>query len=342
MVSVRIALLLVAACAAGAVVGNVKPLHAPLSNDVINYINSIDTTWKAGHNARFDNVPVHVLKNMMGVHPDHEKYMPTEVVVHSDDVVNDLPATFDARTQWPQCPSIKEIRDQSACGSCWALGAVEAMTDRICVQSNGTQQVHLSAEDLVDCCVIICGMGCNGGFPGMAWFYWVHFGIVSGGNYNTNEGCMPYSLESCEHHINGTLPPCGDVKGTPKCNRQCREGSNLQYRQDKHKGKKSYKVNRDAKQIMAEIQQSGPVEAAFTVFADFPSYKSGVYKHESGGQLGGHAVKILGWGNENGSDYWLVANSWNADWGDMGFFKIRRGNDECGIESNIIGGTPAL
>ena len=42
----------------------------------------------------------------------------------------------------------------------------------------------------------------------------------------------------------------------------------------------------------------GPVEAAFTVYADFPTYKSGVYKHMSGKELGGHAIKIIGWGTE--------------------------------------------
>uniref|UniRef100_A0A8W8NDP1 Peptidase C1A papain C-terminal domain-containing protein n=3 Tax=Ostreidae TaxID=6563 RepID=A0A8W8NDP1_MAGGI len=56
----------------------------------------------------------------------------------------------------------------------------------------------------------------------------------------------------------------------------------------------------------------------------------------------GHAIKILGWGTENGDDYWLVANSWNPDWGDQGFFKILRGQDECGIESQISAGEPKL
>ncbi|XP_006820753.2 cathepsin B-like [Saccoglossus kowalevskii] len=93
---------------------------------------------------------------------------------------------------------------------------------------------------------------------------------------------------------------------------------------------------------MAEIQKYGPVEGAFTVYADFPSYKSGVYQHETGEALGGHAIKILGWGNEDGHDYWLVANSWNEDWGDQGFFKILRGVDECGIESQITAGSPKL
>ena len=43
-----------------------------------------------------------------------------------------------------------------------------------------------------------------------------------------------------------------------------------------------------------------------------------MYQRVSGAFLGGHAVKILGWGEENGTPYWLVANSWNSDWGDKG------------------------
>ena len=44
----------------------------------------------------------------------------------------------------------------------------------------------------------------------------------------------------------------------------------------------------------------------------------GVYQHVTGGVLGGHAVKMLGWGVEDGTPYWLIANSWNTDWGDNG------------------------
>lgn len=83
---------------------------------------------------------------------------------------------------------------------------------------------------------------------------------------------------------------------------------------------------------------NGPVEVAFTVYADFPTYKSGVYSYTTGAELGGHAVKMLGWGTENGVDYWLIANSWNNGWGDNGFFKIKRGTNECGIESEVVAG----
>jgi len=45
---------------------------------------------------------------------------------------------------------------------------------------------------------------------------------------------------------------------------------------------------------------------------------------------GGHAIKILGWGNESGLDYWLVANSWGAAWGEEGYFRIKVGS--CNID----------
>jgi len=213
------------------------------------------------------------------------------------------------------------------------------MSDRICVASGGKKSVHLSAEDLLTCCGFRCGMGCNGGFPKSAWQYFKTHGIVTGGQYGSKQGCQPYVLPSCEHHVPGNKPPCtGDTK-TPKCVKECEPSYNSTYQQDKHFGKSVYGVS-GADNIMKEIMSNGPVEAAFTVYADFPNYKSGVYQHKSGGELGGHAIKILGWGVENGTPYWLVANSWNPDWGSQGFFKILRGRNECGIEREVVAGLP--
>lgn len=68
---------------------------------------------------------------------------------------------------------------------------------------------------------------------------------------------------------------------------------------------------------------------------------TGVYKHVSGKFIGGHAIRILGWGIENNTPYWMVANSWNSEWGDKGLFKIFRGSNECYIEQNVYAGIPA-
>ena len=56
--------------------------------------------------------------------------------------------------------------------------------------------------------------------------------------------------------------------------------------------------------------------------------------------MGGHAVRIIGWGVENGVKYWLIINSWNSYWGDKGTIKMRRGVNECGIEDNVVAGIP--
>ncbi|XP_038165547.1 cathepsin B isoform X2 [Arvicola amphibius] len=182
--------------------------------------------------------------------------------------------------------------------------------------------------------------GCNGGYPSGAWNFWIKKGLVSGGLYNSHVGCLPYTIPPCEHHVNGTRPQCTGEGDTPRCTKSCEAGYSPSYKEDKHYGYTSYSVSNSEKEIMAEIYKNGPVEGAFTVFSDFLTYKSGVYKHEAGDMMGGHAIRILGWGVENGVPYWLVANSWNVDWGDNGLFKILRGEDHCGIESEIVAGIP--
>ncbi|XP_039604384.1 cathepsin B-like isoform X1 [Polypterus senegalus] len=313
----------------------ILPHFEPLSPDLINYINKLNTTWKAGQN--FQNADINYVKKLCGTFLDGPKL---PIMVEFAGKI-ELPVNFDSREQWPNCPTIKEIRDQGSCGSCWAFGATEAMSDRICVHSNGKVSVEISAEDLLSCCGFECGMGCNGGYPSGAWQYWTEKGLVSGGLYDSHVGCRPYSIPPCEHHVNGSRPPCtGEGGNTPKCEKKCEDGYTPSYKNDKHYGSQSYNVPADESQIMTEIYKNGPVEGAFTVYEDFLMYKTGVYKHVSGQAVGGHAIKILGWGVDNGTPYWLAANSWNTDWGDNGFFKILRGEDHCGIESMIVAGIP--
>lgn len=141
--------------------------------------------------------------------------------------------------------------------------------------------------------------------------------------------------------MNGTRPSCeGEGGKTPKCVHKCRAGYKPTYDEDKHYGSKSYSIGQKPVEIQKEIFTNGPVEAAFTVFEDLIMYKDGVYQHVHGKALGGHAIRILGWGVDNGTPYWLIANSWNTDWGNNGFFKILRGQDHCGIESSISAGIP--
>ncbi|EYC28865.1 hypothetical protein Y032_0007g3465 [Ancylostoma ceylanicum] len=66
------------------------------------------------------------------------------------------------------------------------------------------------------------------------------------------------------------------------------------------------------------------------------------FLHKQGGMTGAHAVKIIGWGKENDVPYWLVANSWNTDWGEDGYFRILRGENHCDIEKAVVVGLPRL
>lgn len=219
------------------------------------------------------------------------------------------------------------------------------MSDRVCIASKGKIKADISAEDLVSCCGLFnwppCGFGCKGGFPSGAWSFWKSSGLVTGGLYN-GTGCRPYSISPCSHHTKSPLPDCSkDLAETPKCTKECNKGYAKEYSNDKVFASKVYKVS-GVEQIMTEIMNNGPVEADYQVYADFPNYKSGVYQRHSEEHLGGHAIKIIGWGKENGVDYWLCTNSWNKYWGDQGYFKIRRGTNECDIENDINAGIPAL
>lgn len=85
-----------------------------------------------------------------------------------------------------------------------------------------------------------------------------------------------------------------------------------------------------------ELFEKGPFVAIFKVYDDFFTYSSGIYSHITGRYVGNHAVKIVGYGTENGTDYWIVANSWGTEWGEKGYVRIMRGKNVCDIENLIF------
>ena len=104
--------------------------------------------------------------------------------------------------------------------------------------------------------------------------YWVKEGVVTGGQYGSSQGCQQYLIPHCSHHEPGPYPNCSGGSHTPKCTETCEEGYPKTYEQDKHYGKTAYNV-RGVEEIMTEIMTNGPVEGVFTVYSDFPTYKSG-------------------------------------------------------------------
>lgn len=312
---------------------------------IIEEVNQPGRSWTAGVNRRFDGASYDYVRTLLGSLEDNlPNQAKLQVIEHAVDATA-IPTAFDWRKEAlaSKCPSLNEVRDQSNCGSCWAFGASEAATDRICIQTNGATNAHISAEDFLSCCSS-CGFGCGGGYPSMAWNWLSNTGAVTGGNYNDTAWCYAYTFPICDHHTTGQYIPCTSLPSysTPKCQNACDKNSTYTttYAKDKHVFKNSYSIKQDVATIQTEIQNHGPIEVSFTVYEDFESYTGGVYYHTTGSNLGGHAVKMLGWGHDNASglDYWIVANSWNEDWGEAGFFRIKRGNNECGIEASGVAG----
>lgn len=316
--------LLVVAAFAGKISNNISfkqvDLNKPVINsEIIKQVNSdASSSWVAGASSRFNGMSLGDFTRLLGVKKSGDKLPMKEEVK-----VGAIPASFDARTNWPGC--IGPILDQGHCGSCWAFGAVESLSDRFCIQSKGATNVSLSEQLLVSC--DDSNDGCDGGDPITAWQYLKSHGTVT-------TACYPYDMGTCHH------PGCSEWS-TPSCNTTCQDGSS--FSKVTYKASSAYSVSSKVAQIQTEIMTNGPVEVSFAVYEDFANYQSGVYVHKTGSELGLHAVKNIGWGTDsNGVDYWIIQNSWNTAWGMDGYFLIRRGTDECGIEDDVVGGLAKL
>lgn len=317
-------------------------------HSIANEVNAMQTTWKAAVHPRFANATVASLKTLLGSFvPGDSEYLAPELERTSFPSAA-IPEAFDVRTAFPQCAAITgRVRDQSNCGSCWAFSSTESFNDRMCIKTGDAKTV-LSPEDTVSCCSgfsCAMSMGCNGGQPSGAWSWFTKTGVSTGLDFadvNKGTSCKPYSMQTCAHHTEppAGMPACTDVQSytTPRCTSSCSDSAyGVSYSNDKHKASSSYSI-KGVSNIQQELMEKGSISVAFTVYEDFETYTSGIYQHKTGRSLGGHAVKLVGWGVENGTPYWTIINSWNDSWGEKGAFRIIRGKDECGIESAAVAG----
>lgn len=313
--------------------------------------------WNAAPNPSLKGLPVdYCPKSMCGVKPSPPELLAKAKRAPKVNAV--IPDSFDSATNWPQCKKvITDIRDQSACGCCWAFAAASAASDRLCIATNGTMAFPLSAQNMCFCAE---EDGCQGGSILSPWYYLTDHGLVTGGNQNATGAfgggwCSEFSLPHCHHHgptRNDPYPdegtsscPIVQEGDSPSCPAKCDSSAIFPHSDfaSDHYGFDGDVTNYGgdgADAIAQAIMEHGPVETAFTVYADFANYASGIYHHVTGTAMGGHAVKIVGWGIENATKYWKVQNSWNPYWGENGYFRIKRGNNECGIEDQVTANSP--
>ena len=216
------------------------------------------------------------------------------------------PAAYDARDTYPgQTPCRAfDVVDQGQCNGCYAFATAAAFSARVCRAYPGVGNVALSAQQLLD-----CTSGCAaGGSELSAYESLVSLADVEG-------WCDPFT---------GSQGACGGACGTgnafaalPASVRQV-----------------GYSGVYGVLQMQLELVRGGPGVVAFSAFNDLFAYGGGVYTPSAAAvYVDGHAVSLVGWGVDAGVPYWICQNSWGAGWGELGFFRILRGNDTCGIES---------
>ncbi|XP_010456317.1 PREDICTED: thiol protease aleurain [Camelina sativa] len=208
-----------------------------------------------------------------------------------------LPETKD----WREDGIVSPVKNQGGCGSCWTFsttGALEAAYH----QAFG-KAISLSEQQLVDCAGAFNNYGCNGGLPSQAFEY-----IKSNGGLDTEEA-YPYTGkdETCKF-------------SAENIGVQVLDSVNI-----------TLGAEDELKHAVGLVR---PVSIAFEVVNSFRLYKSGVYTSDHCGSTPmdvNHAVLAVGYGVEDGVPYWLIKNSWGADWGDKGYFKMEMGKNMCGI-----------
>ena len=208
---------------------------------------------------------------------------------------------------WRSKGAVTPVKDQGQCGSCWTFSSSGAMEGAWAIAKGDL--VSLSEEQLVECATGISygSHGCNGGQMEGAFKYAISNGMCTEADYPYTSGTgKSGSCQSSSCSPVAEFSSCSDVKPNDQIS---------------------------LKGAVAQQPVSIAIEADTRAFQ---SYSSGVITGSACGTKLDHGVLIVGYGEENGTKYWLVKNSWSASWGDNGYVKIERSestNDAgvCGI-----------
>jgi cathepsin F len=224
---------------------------------------------------------------------------------YPESVIKATPTSWDWRTKGV----VTGVKDQGQCGSCWSFSTTGNIEGQWALAGN--KLVGLSEQNLVDCdhtCSTYmgeqaCDDGCNGGLMQNAYQY-----VIKNGGIDT-EASYPYQAYANDQ--------CG-FKPT-------NVGAKI----------RNYTMlSQDEKQIAAYLVQHGPVSIAANA-EEWQFYYAGVFYLPCATQLD-HGILIVGFGNETDifdqyMPYWIVKNSWGADWGESGYIRIERGVGKCGL-----------
>ncbi|XP_070810901.1 tubulointerstitial nephritis antigen [Pituophis catenifer annectens] len=301
---------------------------------LIEQINSGTYGWKADNYSQFWGMSLKEGFNYrLGTFHPSAALLDMRPVTENTAAVADFPEFFVASYEWPGW--IHDPLDQRNCAASWAFSTASVAADRIAIHSQGRFTDNLSPQNLVSC-AIKNQHGCKGGSISNAWSYIKKHGLVS-------HACYPLFWNQL-HPLTCAITSVFDAEGKRRAIKPCPnqfETSNRIYQCGS-----PYRIPSKEADIMREIRENGPVQAIMKVYEDFFLYKSGIYRHTSEEpqhepQERSHSVKLVGWGmledvEGQWQKYWIAANSWGISWGESGYFRILRGQNECDIEKLII------
>ncbi|KAE8588048.1 hypothetical protein XENTR_v10022307 [Xenopus tropicalis] len=206
------------------------------------------------------------------------------------------PASIDWRTK--DC--VTPVRNQGSCGSCYAFSAVGALECQW--KKNTGRLVTFSPQELVDCSYTVGNNGCKGGHFNRAFAYMNKYGVME-------ESAYPYTGKEAQ------------------CKRKKRSNTGVVMN--------FHKIPAGNETLLKNaVGTVGPVSVAIdSSHQGFRMHKSaGIYYDPYCTTNVDHAVLVVGYGTENGKDYWLVKNSWGIETGDKGYIKMARNRkNHCGI-----------
>ncbi|KAL3274653.1 hypothetical protein HHI36_016033 [Cryptolaemus montrouzieri] len=194
--------------------------------------------------------------------------------------------------------SITRVKNQGRCRSCWAFGAVGSLEAQLYLRKG--KDIALSEQNLIDCSWEEGNEGCTSGTRAKAYEYIYKHGLQSERDYpyEAKVGKCRFKRRKSVVSISGYV-----------------------------------RIRSIETHLIAAVASMGPVSIAFHSTKRFSSYKSGILEINNCKKFPlNHAAVVVGYGRENGKDYYIIKNSWGRKWGEQGYFRLgNRGSNPCGV-----------